>query len=464
MRVVCLLVEHLPTCAEVLLMPDIAARPTVVLRAWDRHVLDASPDATALGIGPGDSRHRVEQLCPQAVILPARESIYQAHHDSLRGVLVNFAGVVESGTLGEMFGEVTALARTFPSEKALALQLAAQAQRNTSLPAAVGIACNKFTALQAARQAATQSGWAAVVPEGSEGLFLASLPLSTLPDLPAEMLRRLHLLDITTLGELARLPHAAVIRQFGPEAALFHELARGVDPRPLAPNSPPPMVMHIMALPESLTDRRLVLVALEHLAGQVAREMERSGHHAQAISVSITTADGQQVVDGIAVKPPSADAALLRRLVGRLLGRATLASAVSELMLTAYPLREWHLGARQLTLFDEPPSPQLSRLQEVLRMLRRRFGEAVVQLASVIGPPLPLPIQVDVTSDGVPVQLRWGGWSRRVASIYEAWREQRRWWDQPVVRHYYQVETGVQAIFTVFQDAAGCWFLDRRRE
>jgi len=32
----------------------------------------------ASGVRPGDSRRRVEQLCPQAVVLPAREMLYQS--------------------------------------------------------------------------------------------------------------------------------------------------------------------------------------------------------------------------------------------------------------------------------------------------------------------------------------------------------------------------------------------------
>jgi hypothetical protein len=140
------------------------------------------------------------------------------------------------------------------------------------------------------------------------------------------------------------------------------------------------------------------------------------------------------------------------------------AAAVEGLTLTAYPLREWHLGARQLTLFEEATSPRLGRLREVLRMLRQRFGEAVVCLASVVGPPLPLSIQVDTGIGDLPVQLCWGGWPRRVTAVYESWREQRRWWDQPLVRDYYQVEADAGTIFTVFRDAGGRWFLDRRRE
>lgn len=463
-RFACLWVEHLPLCVEALHEPDVTTGCRVVLRTWDRRVLDSTPDVIAAGVEVGDSWHRVEQLCPQAQILPAQEATYRAYHDRLAEILAGFVGDVENGALGELFGEVSTIARTFPSEKALALQLAAAAQRATGLPASLGIAANKFTALQAAHQATTRPGKALVVPAGEEARFLAPLPLAALPDAPIEMLRRLFLLDITTLGELAQLPYGAVIRQFGIEAAKFHQLARGIDARPLTPLAPPPLVMQRMVLPEPLSERQGVLTALEHLVGQVSRTLEHQGHHTQAISLVAVTVDGQSYTEGIPVKPPSADATFLRRLAGRLLGRMEFAKPVGELVLTAYPLREWHIGARQLALFEtETTSPRMGRLHAVLHQLRQRFGATVISLACLAGPPRPLPIQVETGAGETPLRLCWGGWSRRVVSIYESWREQCRWWDQPIARDYYHVETDAGAAWTVFRDSEGRWFLDRRR-
>jgi len=95
---------------------SLSSQLVVVLHAWDEHVLDASPDVEASGLRPGDSRRRVEQLCPQVVVLPARETLYQSHHESLKSVLAEFADRVATGALGEFFIEIGALSRTFPSE------------------------------------------------------------------------------------------------------------------------------------------------------------------------------------------------------------------------------------------------------------------------------------------------------------------------------------------------------------
>jgi nucleotidyltransferase/DNA polymerase involved in DNA repair len=64
------------------------------------------------------------------------------------------------------------------------------------------------------------------------------LPLSALPADP-EMQWRLHRLGVRTLGALAALPRPALVRQFGPQAGPLHDLARGVDPRPVQSDGPP---------------------------------------------------------------------------------------------------------------------------------------------------------------------------------------------------------------------------------
>jgi DNA polymerase-4 len=463
MRFACVRIEHLPTRIEAALQPELSDKPLVVLRAWDDCVLDITPDVEAAGVRPGDSRRRVEQLCPQAAILPARETLYQSHHDTLKFVLAQFANAVETLALGEFWMQVGTLSRPIPSEQTLAEQIIAQAYQMTPSMPAIGIASSKFIALQAARRATLDTKRVLVVLKGDERRFLSPLPLTVLPDPPVELLRRLHLFGITTLGGFADLPHAAVVMQFGAECGFFHDLARGIDPRPLSLQSPPPMLSRHLSFADPLVNRQQVLAAVEHVAGRLARELDKLGYHAMALSLTLSAADDGGHTTGTAVKPPSCDAQLLRRTAGRLLGKLNFSSGVTGLTLIAYPLREWYIDARQLTLFEEPIQPKLARLREVLRNLQERFGETIIRLASVIGPPLPLSIEVGLRPDGTPMWLRWGGWARLVDQVYEFWREQHHWWDQPVARDYYQVEVNGEVVFVVFRDSKGRWFLDRRR-
>ena len=463
MRFACLLVDHLPTRVESLLDPSLSRKPIAIVRAWDDRVIDASAEAGVTGLSQGDSRQRVEQLCPQAIILTAREELYQTYHNRLRSILLNFSNAVETSDLGELLIEIGALARAFPSEADLVRQMMQQVAAAMPLQPTIGIASNKFTAQQAARQTGEQASRIVIVPDGQERRFLEPLPLSVLPDLPAEMARRLQLFGILTLGGFAQLPHAAVTLQFGSQWAVYHDLARGIDPRPLMPQMPPPSISRTLTLLEPIPDRAMLLIAVERLATRIAQRLSEAGYHALALSVSVTTATRYEATAGAPVKPPSSDAEQLRRLAGRLLGKLTIEADVIRVTVTAYPLREWHQSARQLTLLDAPLQAGLLRLQAAIKVLKQRFGEAVIRLASLIGPPVPLSIKVMAQPDGLPITLSWGGWSRQVKTVWNIWREQGHWWDQPIVRSYYQLEVSDGTLYTVFRDEHGGWFMDRRR-
>ena len=166
----------------------------------------------------------------------------------------------------------------------------------------------------------------------------------------------------------------------------------------------------------------------------------------------------------MAVKPPSADAARLERLANQLLARIDLERPVESLMLTTYPLRPTHLGAVQLQLFARARTSRRERLKETLRGLRARFGELVIMVASLVGPPPPQRIQVSLGSDGYPTLLSWEDRIWPVAAVYESWRERRRWWCRPVLRDYYRLETRDGLVRVVYCDLrSGQWLLERHR-
>jgi protein ImuB len=124
-------------------------------------------------------------------------------------------------------------ARYFGGEEVLARKIIETAA-GRGFTCQVGVADGLFAALLAAR-AARQAGPAVVAPGGTPA-FLAPFPVSSLenPEL-ADLLPRL---GIRTLGEFAALSATEAANRFGNPGTLAHRLARGLDPRPLAPRPP----------------------------------------------------------------------------------------------------------------------------------------------------------------------------------------------------------------------------------
>jgi DNA polymerase-4 len=462
MKFICLLAPHLPVQVERRRDPSLEGQPLIVGgRPWDPGaVLDCCPAAAAAGVWSGMRLSRAEALCPSARFLSADEAAYQAAHRALDQVPRQFTGRVETAGLGLLFADGSGLERAIGSDARLARHVAREAERASGLDVRVGLAGDRFTAEQAARAAPT-NGWCPV-PPGQERAFLSPLPLATLPAEP-EILRRLHLLGVHTLGGLANLPRPAVVRQFGPQAGSLHDLAAGRDPRPLQPDAPPLVVEGSHAFEPPVASRGPLLAQAEHIVERLAADLTRRGYQAQGLRLRLADEMGVSHTMGAPVEPPSADAGLLTRKVDFLLDQVDLAHPVVDLQLVLYPLRPAHLGATQLALFTNPADARRRRLQEAIRRLRERFGEMIIIVASLLAPPPPRPIQVILDGDGQPRALVWSDRILPVAQIYEHWRERRRWWARPRRRDYYRAETDDGQVRVVFRDLeSDRWWLERR--
>jgi DNA polymerase-4 len=402
-----------------------------------------------------------EKVCPAARFVPAQEDRYRAVHEVLVSAADSFTPIVEADGLGLLYADVSGLGRRFASDADLGREMAAEASRVSGLGVRVGVAGARFVALQAAH--AAQPGGGCVVPAGEERAFLSPLPLSVLSADP-EMQRRLQLLGVRTLGALGSLPRPAIVRQFGAHAGPLHDLARGVDPRPVRAGAPPLQIERVHVFDVSVVDRSRLLACLDGMVAELAEALAARSCQAEGLRLQLEDERGDRCIAGAPIKPPSADGAAFARLAHRLLGRLEPGASVIGVTLGVYPLRPYHLGATQLALFVSRPDVRREKLREVLRRLRERFGEMIVVVASLVGPPPPRPIQVTTGAHGLPCALVWADRIQEVQAVYETWRERIRWWSRPVERDYYRLETRDGQVWIVFQDLrTGRWLLERRR-
>ncbi|MFD0683415.1 DNA polymerase Y family protein [Actinomadura fibrosa] len=149
-----------------------------------------------------------------------------------------------------------------------------------------GVADGLFAAELAAR--AGEGG--VVVPEGGAAAFLAPYPLSVLdrPEL-ADLLRRL---GVRTLGAFAELPSGHVAGRFGADGALAHRLARGEEPRPLAPVRAAADLSARTGFDPPAAHADQVVFAAKRLAGELHEGLAADGLTCVQLEVGIGFADG----------------------------------------------------------------------------------------------------------------------------------------------------------------------------
>jgi DNA polymerase-4 len=255
----------------------------------------------------------------------------------------------------------------------LAKQVQAEVRRELGLVGRVGLASSKFTAQVVA---ATGKAGVQAVLYRTEAEYLNPLPVRRLP-LEAEQAHRLMLLGIHSLGQLAALPRSAMLAQLGPNGPLLHDLAHGIDPRPLVPQALPRQRVLSHEFEPPLEDRMILSATLDHLAGQLGESLTASHEAARSVRLSLSLADGRVLADLRRPRQPIPAAGDLRKLLAVLLKKFPAEERVSAIEVCLGDLEP--VLARQLSLFGEE-AVQDKAAQAIQALLARHAGLAVYQV------------------------------------------------------------------------------------
>jgi nucleotidyltransferase/DNA polymerase involved in DNA repair len=381
-RVACVWLPQLPLRVEVLRRPIWDGRPLVLGGApGERKVVQlCSPEAQRAGIRPGLPLREVLAVCPDAIVLQPDPVRVAAVLDKVLAALQGVSPAVEP-TEERMFLDLRGLEALYASRgmgrrgdegtgPIPALERAIRAAVPPLLRPRIGIGNGKFAALAAAR-VVPPSG-ARVVPAAETAAFLAPLPIGYLPFQP-DVLQRLDMLGLRTIGDLARLPFNAVQAEFGPAGARAWRLANGRDDEPVIPSSYTPTVQASLRCDDPLASVEAVMAALEQLLARVFTDPAVRGRSVRQVRLRALLSDGASWERLFTFK---------EALSSREAARRALKSKV-ELPngLPPAPIEELYLeligfggeAAKQLSLFVAR-ARQLGQIAEAARQLRARYG------------------------------------------------------------------------------------------
>ncbi len=376
-------------------------------RPWDPGpVIDADPEARALGVRRGIPLGSAHRLVPEATFLDPDHDADRAAVEAAFEALATFSPGIAGSTdpLDPAFGlfevQIDGLERLWGPEPVLIDRLATALERSLGggeAPAGnggvrAGIAGTRFTATIAAIHARPAA--AIVVPVGGEAEFLAPHPstlLTTDPDVRARLVR----FGLRRIGAVAELPRSALIARFGVEGGRIHARARGEELEPFRPRRTPERLT--LALPiepaaEGIEPLRFVLHRLASaLTDQLAaRGLAASKAHLHLdLDLAFARAGTPSELDVEQRFPePTAEAEAIERLLFARLERTPPPAAVERL---ALELDGTAPAAGQQLLLFTPQAARGARLEWQLARLALTFGEDRVRRVDLADPEAPLP-------------------------------------------------------------------------
>jgi DNA polymerase IV len=254
--------------------PRLRGRPVIV--GGGGVVLAASYEAKAFGVRTAMGGGAARGLCPRAVFVRPRMEAYAAASKAVFTVFEDTTPVVEGLSIDEAFLDVAGLRRIAGPPVEIARRLRREVADRVGLPITVGVARTKFLA-KVASGVAKPDGLLVVPPEG-ELDFLHPLPVQRLWGVGNVTAGKLGARGITTVGDVAALPEAALVAMLGPGAGHhLHALAHNYDPRPVVVGRRRRSIGAQRALGRSPHRPGAVDEALVGLVDRVTRRMRAAG-------------------------------------------------------------------------------------------------------------------------------------------------------------------------------------------
>jgi DNA polymerase IV len=360
--------------------PRLRGRPVIVGAGV---VLAASYEAKAFGVRTAMGGGQARRLCPPAVVLPPRMSVYAEASRALFRVFDDASPLVEGLSIDEAFLDVRGLERISGTPAEIAARLRREARERVGLPITVGVARTKFLA-KVASGVAKPDGLLVVPPDG-ELAFLHPLPVERLWGVGQVTARKLHERGISTVGEVARLPETSLVTMLGRASGRhLHALAHNRDPRPVQVGRRRRSIGSQCALGRSRKTPEAVDAVLVSLVDRVTRRMRAAGRAGRTVVLRLRFGDFSRATRSHTLPRPTAHTQTIL-----LTARWLLATAMPEIErrgLTLVGIAVANLeddGALQLVLpFDRHSG---AALDAALDEVRRRFGSTAVTRAVLLG-------------------------------------------------------------------------------
>jgi protein ImuB len=411
---------------------------------------------------------------------------------ALIAVARSFTPRVEARGPTPVLLDLSGLGRLWPTPHELGRALVAAAAAK-AIEAQAALAFSRATALVVARARAGLT----VVPAGGEAAALAPLPLALL-ELEPEQQELFARWGLSTIGDLARLPRAALAARLGPSGPRLVELARGEDAGVFRPA---PLVERF----ETTLELDWPVEGLEPLAFLLQRTLEpltqalaARGAKAAALTCELGLTDGMTHARTLRPAAATGDARTWRTLVLLDLEARPPRDAIVRLTLRAEPTPA---RASQFSLLD-PAQPAPEKLAETLARLHAwtdagRSGSpqlvdthrpGAFAVTSFAPGPLPRGRRAEappgprvalrayrpprlahvLTKAGVPSFVAAPGLRGTVTAAAGPWRVSGDWWDESFSREEWDVSLATQpgpvpagAAYRLYLDRLrGEWFVE----
>lgn len=354
--------------------PEWKGKPVIVGGKGKRSVAaTASYEARAYGVHSAMSISEAKRRCPDGIFVEPRFDVYHAVSDEIHAIMLHYADAIEPIALDEAFMDISGMGSQYRTLGAIGRAIKAEIREKTGLVASVGIAPNKFLAKMASDMGKPDGLF--IIPYGRERVVLAPLPVRKLWGVGPVTARRLQQMGFETIGDMQNAPVSQLRKVLGNQAVLFHQLALGIDSRPVEAEREVKSIGDESTMEEDIFDREDIERQIALHSDVVARRLRKKGLSGQAVTLKIRFASFRTLTRSMTLSEPTRLAEDIEKAARILLQRIPLSEGVRLVGVTASRLVE---GEGMMNLFSESRDRK-GKAAAVVDALQEQFGERAIR-------------------------------------------------------------------------------------
>ncbi len=374
---------------ECLYTPSIREKPVAVAGSTEeRHgiILTKNQVAKKFGVSTGEAIWQARQKCPDLVCVPPDYPLYIRFSARMRKLYEQYSDRVESFGLDEAWIDVSNPGVTISEGEKIAHEIRERVKSELGITVSVGVADNKIHAKLGSDMRKPDA--VTVIPPDRFREITWPLPVGDLLYVGPATQRKLRLINVLTIGDLAQVNPLLIARKLGKNGLLVQAYANGQDRSPVMPvdwRMAIKSVGNSTTPPHDLDTMDDVRCLCYLLAESVSARMREEGLRGKCVSISARTTGLETFSQQKTLPRPT-------NLTEEIAGAAL--ALFEQHFRGKFPYRSMGISCSALCpddnpiqldfMGDEAHRMKCEQMEQAIDGLRRRFGHQVLQRCVVM--------------------------------------------------------------------------------
>jgi DNA polymerase-4 len=280
--------------------PDLKNRPVAVGGSGRRGVVAAaSYEARQFGVYSAMSSVIAKQKCPELIFVKPRFDVYKSVSRQIQAVFKQYTDLVEPLSLDEAYLDVTQNKKGLTTATEIAKQLKQRIKQETNLTASAGVSINKFLA-KIASDYDKPDGLFVIKPQQAQR-FIDQLEVKKFYGVGKVTAQKMHALGIYHGIDLKQWSQPDLVEQFGKTGRYFHDIAHGIDNRPVQSNRVRKSIGAERTFEKNQDSLDELLHYLNSIAQDVSERVNKIATSGRTITLKIKFSDFCQITRSLSV-------------------------------------------------------------------------------------------------------------------------------------------------------------------